>query len=142
MVRVLADLVDRTCSLPWSSRGSAAASTGCCATCDRSVGADGQPSELPCCRFADVRRLIGGLLEGTGGRRSAPGAITCCSLSPLRSVPARVSVPCSVSRPGRCPRARRGDDLMALAPRVGDRDPRSETRQLLLGAVMSARARW
>ncbi|HMR94542.1 MAG TPA: exodeoxyribonuclease V subunit gamma [Microthrixaceae bacterium] len=136
---VLADLVDRTCSLPWSESWQRRRLDRVLRDLrDRSVGADGRPSELPL-SLADVRRLLGGLLEGEPARAAfGTGAITCCSLSPLRAVPARVVCLLGLDQDALPRGLAAGDDLMALAPRVGDRDPRSETRQLLLDAVMSA----
>ena len=136
---VLADLVDRTCSLPWSESWQRRRLDRVLRDLrDRSVGADGLPSEL-LLSLADVRRLLGGLLEGEPARAAfGTGAITCCSLSPLRAVPARVVCLLGLDQDALPRGLAAGDDLLALAPRVGDRDPRSEIRQLLLDAVMSA----
>lgn len=136
---ILADVVDRTCSLPWSEswqrrrldrvlRGLR----------DVSATVDGAPSELPL-TFADLRRLIGGLLGGEPARAAfGTGAITCCSLSPMRAVPARVVCLLGLDQDALPRGLTAGDDLLAAAPLVGDRDPRSEVRQLLLDAVLSA----
>ncbi len=67
------------------------------------------------------------------------GAMTVCTMVPMRSVPHRVVVLLGLDD-GAFPRqtVRDGDDLLARDPEVGDRDPRSEDRQLLLDAVFSA----
>ncbi|QWC86555.1 exodeoxyribonuclease V subunit gamma [Nocardioidaceae bacterium] len=67
------------------------------------------------------------------------GAITVCSLVPMRSVPHRVV--CLVGLDdGRYPRTPvpDGDDVLARDPVTGERDPRAEDRQLVLDAVMAA----
>ena len=60
----------------------------------------------------------------------------------MRSVPHRVVCLLGLdeeSFPRKAPRD--GDDLMLAEPRIGERDPRSEDRQLLLDAVLAARER-
>ena len=90
--------------------------------------------------LADLRALLARQLEGRPTRSSfRTGALTVCSLVPMRSVPHRVICLLGLDEgvfPRRPPRA--GDDLLARAPFVGERDPSSEDRQLLLDAVMSA----
>ena len=65
--------------------------------------------------------------------------MTVCTLVPMRSVPHRVVCLLGLDE-GVFPRhpERDGDDLIASQPRVGDRDSRSEDRQLLLDAVLAA----
>ena len=67
------------------------------------------------------------------------GHLTICTLVPMRSVPHRVVCLLGLDD-GVFPRktARDGDDLILDDPHVGDRDARSEDRQLLLDAVMAA----
>jgi exodeoxyribonuclease V gamma subunit len=67
------------------------------------------------------------------------GALTVCELVPMRSVPQRVIVLLGLDD-GAFPRqsVRDGDDLLARDPWIGDRDPRSEDRQLLLDAICAA----
>jgi exodeoxyribonuclease V gamma subunit len=67
------------------------------------------------------------------------GDLTVCTLVPMRSVPHRVVALLGLDD-GSFPRHPEtdGDDLLLAAPRVGDRDPRSEDRQLLLDAVLAA----
>jgi exodeoxyribonuclease V gamma subunit len=84
--------------------------------------------------------LLAGRLQGrptTANFRT--GDLTVCTLVPMRSVPHRVVVLLGLDD-GDFPRHPEpdGDDLLAERPEVGDRDPRSEDRQLLLDALMAA----
>ncbi|MCW2622361.1 MAG: recC, partial [Frankiales bacterium] len=91
-------------------------------------------------RLADVRALLAGRLAGRPTRANfRTGELTVCTMVPMRSVPHKVVVLLGLDdevfpRGGGVD----GDDIMARDPRVGERDPRSEDRQLLLDAVMSA----
>ncbi len=94
--------------------------------------------ELP-----DVRALLADRLRGRPTRANfRTGHLTVCTLVPMRSVPHRVVCVLGLDD-GEFPRrARRdGDDLMLQSPHVGDRDPRSEDRQMLLDALMAATER-
>jgi len=65
---------------------------------------------------------------------------TVCALVPLRSVPFRVIAVLGLEHgafPRRTPPA--GFDLMAQSPRLGDRQPRADDRQLLLDTLLAAR---
>ncbi len=76
----------------------------------------------------------------SGATRAHTGAVTFAAMAPYRSVPYRVI--CLLGMDERAfPRnpGRRRFDLTALAPRVGDRDPRDEDRHLLLEALLAAR---
>ena len=67
------------------------------------------------------------------------GTLTVCTMVPMRSVPHRVV--CLVGLDdGVFPRTGSvdGDDVLARRPLTGERDPRSEDRQLLLDAVLAA----
>lgn len=90
--------------------------------------------------LAEVRALLADRLRGMPTRADfRTGAITMCTLVPMRAVPHRVV--CIVGLDdGAFPRTGRadGDDLLRRLPLVGDRDPRTEDRQLLLDAVLSA----
>jgi exodeoxyribonuclease V gamma subunit len=90
--------------------------------------------------LADVRGLLDDRLRGRpsrGGFRT--GTLTVATLVPMRSVPHRVVCLLGLDD-GAFPRAGLpdGDDLLARDPRAGERDPRSEDRQLLLDAVGAA----
>lgn len=92
-------------------------------------------------RLADVRALLQARLAGRPTRANfRSGTLTVCTMVPMRSVPHRVV--CLVGLDdGVFPRTVGvdGDDVLARTPLVGERDPRSEDRQLLLDAVLAAR---
>ncbi len=91
-------------------------------------------------RLSDVRALLGGRLAGRPTRANfRTGTLTVCTMVPMRSVPHRVVCLLGLDD-GIFPRAGvvDGDDVLARRPRTGERDGRSEDRQLLLDAVMAA----
>ncbi len=101
------------------------------------TGGSGGASRLS---LTELRPVLRGALEGRPTRAGfRTGALTVCTLVPMRSVPHRVVVLLGLDD-GSFPRqtVRDGDDLLARDPEVGDRDPRSEDRQLLLDAVCAA----
>ncbi len=90
--------------------------------------------------LADVRCALQDSLSGRPTRASfRTGTLTVCTLVPMRSVPHRVVALIGLDD-GAFPRQslRDGDDVLARDPWVGERDPRSEDRQLLLDAVLAA----
>ena len=91
-------------------------------------------------RLADVRALMTDRLGGRPTRANfRTGNLTVCTLVPMRSVPHRVVVLLGLDD-GVFPRTAGmdGDDVLARDPCVGERDVRSEDRQLLLDALMAA----
>ncbi len=93
--------------------------------------------------LADVRALLADRLRGRPTRANfRTGHLTICTLVPMRSVPHRVVCVLGLDD-GEFPRkaSRDGDDLMLADPHVGDRDPRSEDRQMLLDALLAATER-
>ena len=70
------------------------------------------------------------------------GSLTMCTLVPMRSVPHRVVCLIGLDD-GAFPRqpAVDGDNILLRDPMTGERDERSEDRQLLLDAVLAARER-
>ncbi|MEO6879728.1 MAG: exodeoxyribonuclease V subunit gamma [Mycobacteriaceae bacterium] len=101
------------------------------------AAADGGSGVL---RLADLRALLAHRLRGRPTRASfRTGNLTVCTLVPMRSVPHRVVVLLGMDD-GVFPRvgAVDGDDVLARNPCIGERDVRSEDRQLLLDAVVSA----
>jgi len=88
----------------------------------------------------EVRALLAQRLQGRPTRANfRTGHLTICTLMPMRSVPHRVV--CLLGLDDGCfPRnaARDGDDVMLADPHVGDRDARTEDRQLLLDALLAA----
>ncbi len=91
-------------------------------------------------RHADVRALLAQRLRGRPTRSNfRTGTLTVCTMVPMRSVPHRVV--CLVGLDdGVFPRIAGvdGDDVLARRPRTGERDIRSEDRQLLLDAIGAA----
>ena len=89
----------------------------------------------------DVRSLLAERLKGKATRANfCTGHLTVCTLVPMRSIPHKVVCLLGLDD-GSFPRhvERDGDDITAQDPRVGDRDARSEDRQLLLDALLAAR---
>jgi exodeoxyribonuclease V gamma subunit len=96
-------------------------------------------AEVPL-RLVDVRGLLAARLRGRPGRANfRTGTLTVATLVPMRSVPHRVVCLLGLDD-GEFPRTGvdDGDDLLARDPLVGERDPRSEDRQLLLDALGAA----
>jgi len=96
------------------------------------------PVQLGC---DDVRSILADRLKGRPTRANfCTGHLTVCTLVPMRSIPHRVVCLLGLDD-GSFPRhiERDGDDLTARDPMVGDRDVRSEDRQLLLDALLAAR---
>jgi exodeoxyribonuclease V gamma subunit len=91
-------------------------------------------------RLTDIKALLDGQLSGRPTRANfRTGTLTVCTMVPMRSVPHRVV--CLVGLDdGVFPRLGvvDGDDVLARNPMTGERDIRSEDRQLLLDAVGAA----
>ena len=91
-------------------------------------------------RLPDVRALLDRQLAGRPTRANfRTGTLTVCTMVPMRSVPHRVV--CLVGLDdGMFPRLGvvDGDDVLARDPMTGERDIRSEDRQLLLDAIGAA----
>jgi exodeoxyribonuclease V gamma subunit len=88
----------------------------------------------------EARALLADRLRGRPTRANfRTGDMTICTLVPMRSVPHRVVCLLGLDD-GLFPRVtgQDGDDLMVAQPEVGDRDPPSEDRQLLLDALLAA----
>ncbi len=113
---------------------------------DEQSDAGGAELALP-----ELRALLGQRLEGRPTRANfRSGHLTFCTLVPMRSVPHRVVCLLGLDD-GAFPRqaSRDGDNLLLAersqgassltGPRPGDRDPRTEDRQLLLDALLAAR---
>lgn len=91
-------------------------------------------------RLSDVRVLLGDRLKGRPTRANfRTGHLTICTMVPMRSVPHRVVCLLGLDD-GVFPRGTHvdGDDVLARSPRVGERDRRSEDRQLFLDAILAA----
>ncbi len=78
--------------------------------------------------------------EVEAGQGFLTGPVTFCDLVPMRSIPFRVVCVLGMNE-GEFPRIQRpaGFDLMAAAPRRGDRSRRNDDRFLFLEALLSAR---
>ena len=101
------------------------------------AAAGGSRTEL---RVADMRALLDRQLGGRPTRANfRTGTLTVCTMVPMRSVPHRVVCLLGLDD-GEFPRSGTvdGDDVLARDPVTGERDVRSEDRQLLLDAVMAA----
>ena len=100
---------------------------------------DGVPSPVPL-TLAEIRALLTGRLGGRPTRANhRTGDLTFSTLVPMRSVPHRVI--CLLGLDDEAFPRRTisdADDLLDHAPRIGDRDPRTEDRQLLLDALLAA----
>ncbi|GAA4784137.1 exodeoxyribonuclease V subunit gamma [Actinomycetospora chlora] len=94
----------------------------------------------PVMTLHDVRAVLGDRLAGRPTRANfRTGTLTVATLVPMRSVPHRVV--CLLGMDDQVfPRETRadGDDVLARDPRVGERDPAAEDRQLLLDAILAA----
>ena len=91
--------------------------------------------------LAEVRRILADRIKGESRRPDFfRGGITVSSLTPLRWLPFRVVCILGLdeAHTSAIAGSTDGDDLVAAAPLVGDRDPRSEARQALLEAVLAA----
>ncbi|MCA1841886.1 MAG: exodeoxyribonuclease V subunit gamma [Actinobacteria bacterium] len=104
---------------------------------DGSAGSAAPELSLP-----EIRSLLADRLRGRPTRANfRTGHLTVCTLVPMRSVPHRVVCLLGLDD-GVFPRKIDvdDDDLVAADARVGDRDPRSEDRQLLLDALLAAQS--
>ncbi|BBX98257.1 exodeoxyribonuclease V subunit gamma [Mycobacterium lacus] len=91
-------------------------------------------------RLPDAQALLDGHLAARPTRANfRTGTLTVCTMMPMRSVPHRVV--CLVGLDDKVfPRLNvpDGDDVLAREPMTGERDIRSEDRQLLLDAIGAA----
>jgi exodeoxyribonuclease V gamma subunit len=104
------------------------------------VLADAGPRSGTPLRLTDVRSLLAQHLAGRPTRANfRTGTLTVCTMVPMRSVPHRVVCVVGLDD-GVFPRLDLpdGDDVLARDPMTGERDIRSEDRQLLLDAIGAA----
>jgi exodeoxyribonuclease V gamma subunit len=113
------------------------------------VGLDAMAREAEAAGFTDTvpaAAVIDVLTRSIEGEQPArgflAGGVTFCAMLPMRSVPFRVVCILGLSD-NDFPRAARpvGFDLMARAPRPGDRSRRADDRYLFLEALLAARDR-
>lgn len=103
-----------------------------------SAAAGAADPELP---YALLRELVQEQLDAVPERQAfLLGAATFCGMVPQRSIPFRFIAVLGLND-GEFPRTAGGGgiDLMAQAPRLGDRDVRSDDRYLFLETLMAAR---
>lgn len=100
----------------------------------------GSSDGSPTLTLHDVRAVLADRLRGRPTRANfRTGTLTVATLMPMRSVPHRVV--CLLGLDDQVfPRETRadGDDVLARDPRLGERDPAAEDRQLLLDAITAA----
>ena len=105
----------------------------------RAIADAGPRADTPL-RLPDIRALLDRHFAGRPTRANfRTGTLTVCTMVPMRSVPHRVV--CLVGLDdGVFPRLSvvDGDDVLARNPMTGERDIRSEDRQLLLDAIGAA----
>jgi exodeoxyribonuclease V gamma subunit len=90
-------------------------------------------------RTVDIRRLFGDALGAIEGRPDFfRGGVTVTSIKPLRGLPARVVCVLGADEAAFGAGQAEGDDLAAQTPLVGDPDKRTDDRQALLEAILSA----
>lgn len=92
-------------------------------------------------RLPDIRVMLDSRLAGRPTRANfRTGTLTVATMTPMRSVPHRVVCLLGVDD-GVFPRggSSDGDDVLARVPMVGERDVRSQDRQLFLDAILAAR---
>ena len=109
------------------------------AQAQRELAAAGERA-ISLAQLADIRALLTDQLRGRPTRANfRTGNLTVCTMVPMRSVPHRVVVLLGLDD-GLYPRTAGidGDDILARNPCVGERDIRSEDRQLLMDAVLAA----
>jgi exodeoxyribonuclease V gamma subunit len=88
----------------------------------------------------EVRAALADRVTGAGSRaRLRTGHISVASLAPLRGVPFRVIALVGIDDVMISSGRSDDDDVLALTPRLGERDPSDERRSALLDAVLSAR---
>lgn len=89
--------------------------------------------------LGDFRRVLAEYLVPPATRSGFfEGGITVTSLQPMRWLPHRVVCILGADQSVFGSTGVNGDDLVALAPRIGDPDPRGEKRQAMLETMMSA----
>lgn len=92
--------------------------------------------------LAEIRSILADGLRGSTGRSNFfRGGVTVTSLTPLRWIPFKVVCLLGLDDGAMREVTPSGDDMIALSPRVGDPDPRSESRQSLLEAILAAQQR-
>ncbi|MGB8021297.1 MAG: exodeoxyribonuclease V subunit gamma [Candidatus Nanopelagicales bacterium] len=139
-VRLLQDWLSQVAEPPVEQRWDATAAG---AVLNGLVDDSGPSADTLDLAAPELRLLITRRLSTLRPRsRFRAGGVTVSGLMPMRSVPYRFIALLGLDD-GAFPRqtVASGDDVLALAPLVGERDPSSEDRHLLLEAVLAARDR-
>jgi len=107
----------------------------------REVAWEAGPEQLV--EFSEIREHILGALNTTEQRGGfLTGGVTFCALKPMRSIPARVVWLLGMNDDAFPRKAQPPQfDLIAAAPKLGDRSIRDDDRYLFLEALLSARDR-
>ena len=125
---------------PAPETAGSARSCSACSTTSRTRPESADAKTPPDCCPPRSASLLAERLQGRPTRANfRTGHLTICTLVPMRSVPHRVVCLLGLDD-GVFPRKshRDGDDLMLADPHVGDRDRRTEDRQMLLDALLAA----
>ncbi len=139
-IRALDEAVDSLVDVAPSDAWQVTQAKAVLASAVAAAGGGGSATSL---RLSDVRALLGDRLRGRPTRANfRTGHLTICTMVPMRSVPHRVVCLLGLDD-GVFPRGTRvdGDDVLARRPWVGERDRRSEDRQLFLDAILAAKER-
>ncbi len=138
--RWLRELLGASCLRDDSNAHEHASIRGALAEIAESAAAAGFDRSVP---FEAMRERVSETLEASPAPQAfLAGGVTFCELVPLRAIPFRIVVILGLSDqafPRGGPAA--GFDLMARAPRPGDRNARVDDRYLFLEALLSARDR-
>ena len=89
--------------------------------------------------LGDVVALLTDALDDQRGRLNLrSGSVTVTAMVPVRNLPARVVCVLGLDDAALRSTGVDGDDLLGVRPCIGERDPRTEGRHLLLDALMTA----
>ncbi len=106
---------------------------------DEAVAAEATRAASSLLTLGDFRRVLAEYLTPPAARTGFfEGGITVTSLQPMRWLPHKVVCLLGADQSVFGSTAVFGDDLVASAARVGDPDPRGESRQAMLETLMSA----
>ena len=96
-------------------------------------------SQSPVVAFTEFAFLLNSEISSQSGRQSlVTGAVTATSFIPLRAVPYRVVCIVGLDDGTLSVGETEGDDLLAMEQLMGDADPRTSSRRVLLDAVVAA----
>ncbi|MGH9136643.1 MAG: exodeoxyribonuclease V subunit gamma [Acidimicrobiales bacterium] len=135
---VLVDVLSLLCATAPTDAWQLAAVTGAIDDMRERSVVDGAPSASRL-GLDDVVAVVDGLVAGPRGRlRLRSGRVAMTAVVPVRNVPAKVICLLGFDDESLRPPNTDGDDLLAVRPRVGERDRRAELRHLMLDALLAA----